>query len=441
MCFRDLHDFNIALLGKQIWRLIQSPESLLALVLRSRYFPSGNILEAKSDRRASFAWRGIWQAMHWLQPGFFWRPGIDSRIRIHRDRWGGSSGLSFFGTYQDNEELPLRCRDFMLRNQNAWDDRKIRDYFDWDDAANILKVPISAARRDILLWGFHDTNIYTARSGYLFLRRPSRPLARPCPLWKAIAKSPTLPKIRTFGWRAGRNALPTGDRLAALGMGDGICPFCPTIIETAVHALRDCPGATEVLHLAGFPRTIYGSTESSIALWLERGASLLSRTEFSLLLTIIWNTWNRRNDWVHSQRLQPPWLTLMNSYELLQDYVSATSTNPTAHAQTDPALPRLAWRPPPAGRIKINVDSAFNPVTGAAGFGIVARDATDSILLGRDFFSDDIPDSSSAELLAIVAGVSLGSDAGWHGFHLESDTAMIINKLRNPDHDASILHS
>jgi hypothetical protein len=42
--FCDLYHFNLAMLAKQVWRLICNPNSLCGRILKARYFPHGNIL-------------------------------------------------------------------------------------------------------------------------------------------------------------------------------------------------------------------------------------------------------------------------------------------------------------------------------------------------------------------------------------------------------------
>jgi hypothetical protein len=54
MGFRDLQSFNLAMLAKQVWRLLCDPDSLCARVLLARYYPDGKLLNARMKSGSSY---------------------------------------------------------------------------------------------------------------------------------------------------------------------------------------------------------------------------------------------------------------------------------------------------------------------------------------------------------------------------------------------------
>lgn len=60
--FRNMHGFNVALLGKHIWNFCKNPSTLVARLYKVRYFPDGHILQAAKGTEASFIWTGLWEA-------------------------------------------------------------------------------------------------------------------------------------------------------------------------------------------------------------------------------------------------------------------------------------------------------------------------------------------------------------------------------------------
>lgn len=56
---RELDCFNVAMLAKQAWRLLQFPESLVARVMQEKYYLGVNFLGSVLGKRPSYAWRSI----------------------------------------------------------------------------------------------------------------------------------------------------------------------------------------------------------------------------------------------------------------------------------------------------------------------------------------------------------------------------------------------
>ena len=96
--FKDLKIFNLALLGKQIWRMLKSENSLLAKVYKAKYHPNSSILEARLGLQHSFAWRSLWSSKSLILNGMVWRVGNGERIKIRDDPWllNGKKQIYFF---------------------------------------------------------------------------------------------------------------------------------------------------------------------------------------------------------------------------------------------------------------------------------------------------------------------------------------------------------
>lgn len=66
--------------------------------------------------------------------------------------------------------------------------------------------------------------------------------------WKIIWKLAVPEWIRCFSWQISHGRLMTNEWKFRRGLGDPYCTFCSTLVESALHILRDCPVASQVWH-------------------------------------------------------------------------------------------------------------------------------------------------------------------------------------------------
>lgn len=69
MRFRSLSKFNVALLAKQGWCILNYPDSLLMKVLKAKYIPT------ELGQLPSYIWKSVWAAKGLLKTGICWRVG------------------------------------------------------------------------------------------------------------------------------------------------------------------------------------------------------------------------------------------------------------------------------------------------------------------------------------------------------------------------------
>ena len=80
--FKDFELFDLAMLAKQAWRLLQTPDSLSARLLKSVYYPNSNILEANLGGHPSQVWRAIVEGRDVLIQGLIRRIGNGASTNI-----------------------------------------------------------------------------------------------------------------------------------------------------------------------------------------------------------------------------------------------------------------------------------------------------------------------------------------------------------------------
>ncbi|XP_073017378.1 uncharacterized mitochondrial protein AtMg00310-like [Primulina eburnea] len=85
--FRDFHNFNLAMLGKQGWKFLSNPDALICKVFKAKYYPNGDFLNAKLEHNPSFVWKSIWSSRVVLEKAIRWKIGDGRKIQVWNEPW------------------------------------------------------------------------------------------------------------------------------------------------------------------------------------------------------------------------------------------------------------------------------------------------------------------------------------------------------------------
>jgi hypothetical protein len=161
--FRDLYSFNITMLARQCWRLIQAPESLCARVLRAKYFPDGNLLEAKPMVGMSYVWRSILKGLDVLKEGMIWRIGDGSNVRIWEDPWLPVGVTRKPTTHRGDWELNM-VGELIDVVSGSWRRELAEQHFLSADVPIILSIPLREDTQDFVAWHFDPKGCFSVKS-------------------------------------------------------------------------------------------------------------------------------------------------------------------------------------------------------------------------------------------------------------------------------------
>lgn len=155
--FRDIETFNDALLAKICWRLIKDPQSLLAQVLKGKYFRYQSFMDCSVPASASHGWKSILAGREVLRKGLGWAVGDGESIRVWGDSW-----LSFeapcqpFGPPNETEQS-LMVKDLLCPLTNKWRLEIIRRFLpQYEDTILCIKTSTVHAQ-DSQIWLYEKT--------------------------------------------------------------------------------------------------------------------------------------------------------------------------------------------------------------------------------------------------------------------------------------------
>ena len=165
LCFRNFKVYNYAMLAKQAWWILSNPNTPLSKILKAKYFPVVDFLQASLGSCPSLTWHGILEGRKVLNIGCRLRVRSSNSIRIWVDRW-----LPRPHSFLVNSPCchpPLDAHELIDNELSCWDVSLNDDIF-WPEEAELIKlIPLGRVwATDRWVWHYKKNGKFTLRSAY-----------------------------------------------------------------------------------------------------------------------------------------------------------------------------------------------------------------------------------------------------------------------------------
>lgn len=429
---RDFQDFNVALLAKIGWRLLQNPTCLLGKVLFGKYCLDDDLLNVSVTTSCSHGWRSILLGRDLLIKNLGWVIGDGTSVNIWTDPWLSLDTQLLSMGPPSEAQLELRVSDFILADTKEWDIPKIRHSLPAYEEKILAISPSQTGAPDKLLWLGTRTGEYSTKSGYFSavtsdedrMNLQSEQQFK----WKSsVWKLSCAPKVKLFSWKLLKGAIPVGERLVERHVpADPRCKRCGCS-ESIIHLLFQCQFAQRVWNLAPFVTELdvsgivdlMASWESLCALKCLPPSGIVSSPLFPWVL---WAIWKARNKFVFEGHCASPEETLSSAIALAREWSLEVKKESTTRYGSP-----LQDTPYPPGTVVIRSDAAWSPVSKKAGFGWVIME-----MEGTQTFTATakrVQSPLAAEGLALREAVRLCSGENLKMAAFESASAQLVKAI------------
>ncbi|KAL4367556.1 hypothetical protein GQ457_05G010050 [Hibiscus cannabinus] len=442
MGFKDLYSFNKALIAKQTWRILKTPER----ILKGIYFSNGNIFKAQPGHNPSWAWRSILSGIDVIKLGAMWSIGNGKNTLIWDDRWiPGMRNLAVETARPERCDVSLVAHLFCT-NERKWNVSKLQQLFSRKEVCLITAIPIAGhSVCDEFVWIHNKSGEHSVKSGYRAIMDSKIDEASPGPsyvssqdttLWRSVWNLKVPPKIRNFVWKVCKNIAPTKDNLVKRFVPiSPLCGRCCTEVENIEHVLFFCPYAQAVWRASEFSYSPQKDGFPGFARWWLSMLSLKEKVEgrdwINLIAFLCWFLWKARNEFSFSNVSPNPIDTWCQAERAFTEYMEANAF--MAPITRGGSHDHECWVPPSHGWIKINCDASRSQATKFSGIAALFRNH-EGRLVGGSASSCFTNSVDLAEAYAIRMGVLDAVDKGFKSVIIESDNQGLINRLSKCSH-------
>ncbi|XP_019183088.1 PREDICTED: uncharacterized protein LOC109178047 [Ipomoea nil] len=166
MGFKELRAFNLAMLGKQAWRFLTDPGSLVAKVYKARYYPTTSFTDATIGNCPSYCWRSIMAAHAMVVSGVRRRIGNGQTTLIWGHPWLRDNPSPLIQTEMPQQLREARVAGLIDLQTHTWDPHILFDLFIPEDVERINMIPVSPEYEDSWYWMSDPKGIYTVKNAY-----------------------------------------------------------------------------------------------------------------------------------------------------------------------------------------------------------------------------------------------------------------------------------
>lgn len=419
--FRKIRDFNIALLGKPAWRIIQNPNSLMARTYRAKYFLRDSFFNAKLGGNPSFIWRNILESHEIISRGYRWRVGNGTSISVWRDPWLPNDTSPFLQTPMSDYLSEAKVESLLNMSKTNWDGEILTDIFSQHDVQQIKCIPIAENQpADRIIWTTEDKGEYTVKCCYRILQGTM--LVSQKPFWTRMWKMRLPPKIKAFFWKLCSGILPTTVLLRTkMVQVSPVCILCNGDHETTLHLFVRCPFARQCWDTIGDIDYWNGQTFLE---WMESNFLKFSDSKLCLLISVCWKIWEARNEKLWNHTIVLAHAVLGGAQAFLYQWLEVNCSANLPIPATDQFI---KWEKPPDGLLKINVDAALDIPSRKAGIGLVIRNSTGNFIAARMIPLMDVFKPDEAEAIGVKEALKWLEEKHIDDVQVETDCLKVFN--------------